>query len=680
MSAPAQVRKRIEQLRKELNYHNYRYYVLDSPVVSDAEYDALMRELVELEEKYPELVTPESPTQRVGAQPAEAFGTIRHSLPMLSLDNVTERAEVAAWIGRMQNQLGRDEAIEIAAEPKIDGASIELVYEHGLFRAGSTRGDGITGEDVTQNLRTIKTVPLRLLEDVQVPEYLEVRGEVYIETADFEELNRQRAARGEELFANPRNAAAGSLRQLDPRITASRPLQLLVHGLGTVRGATFHKHSEAMNYLAKLGLKTVAASARVCNSLDEIQDYYLRLLEERDKLPFEIDGVVLKANRLSLWDELGVRARSPRYAVAYKFPPRQATTILEAIEVQVGRTGALTPVAKLKAVRVGGVTITSATLHNEDEIRRKDIRIGDTVVVQRAGDVIPEVVMAIKEKRTGREREFKMPDRCPECGSTVVRPEGEAVARCPEIGCPAQLKGNLEHFGSKGALDIEGLGEELAGRLIDGGLVRDPADLFSISEATLAALEFGRTKDGKPIQMGAKRARKLLEELEAAKSRPLANVIYALGIRHVGEHIASVLAAHFGSVEKLMGASLEALTSVPQVGPIVAQSICDYFANARNREFVEKLRKAGVRLEEKAPAARGNKLAGLTFVFTGTLSRFSRDEAEKLVVEQGGKAASSVSRKTNYVVAGENAGSKLQKAQALGVKVISEQEFLEMLR
>lgn len=668
MAVPASIRKRVERLRKEINYHNYHYYVLDSPIISDAEYDALMKELKELEENYPELVTPDSPTQRVGAEPLEEFGTVRHSIPMLSLDNVETIEEVKTWLDRLRNQLRRSVNFTVSAEPKIDGASVELVYEKGIFTRGSTRGDGTVGEDVTQNLRTVKSIPLRLLEHASIPEHLEVRGEVYMEVEKFEELNRQRAERGEELFANPRNAAAGSLRQLDPRVTASRPLDIFIHGLGAVRGVTFKKHSEAMEYLRKLGLKVVSPR-RVCHSPEEIEEFYEGLLEKRDEVGFEMDGVVLKIDELALWDEVGVRARSPRYAVAYKFPPRQATTILNEIVVQVGRTGALTPVAKLQPVSVGGVTITRATLHNEDEIRRKDVRIGDTVVIQRAGDVIPEVVKVIKEKRTGRERVFEMPERCPQCGSKVVRPEGEAIARCTGIACPAQLKGNIKHFASKGALDIEGLGEKLIDQLVEKGLVKDPADLFFLEAERLGGLE----------RMGKKSAENLIRALEQARSRPLAKVIFALGIRHCGEHIASILASQFGSIDRIARATYDELVSINEIGPVVAESIVDYFSNNRNLQFIQKLRKTGIQLEEKAPAKKGTRFDGLTFVFTGTLSRFSREEAERLVKEEGGRASSSVSKKTDYVVVGENPGSKLHKARQLGIKTITEEEFIRML-
>ena len=660
---------RIDSLREQLNYHNYRYYVLDSPEISDAKYDALMRELLELEAAHPERVTPDSPTQRVGAEPVEAFGTVEHTIPMLSLSNAFTEEEVTEWIERMRDQLGGELELDVVAEPKLDGLAVELIYERGVLTVGSTRGDGRVGENVTENLRTIKSIPLRLLaRDVSVPEYLEVRGEVYLELARFRELNRAREERGEEAFANPRNAAAGSLRQLDPKITAERPLDIYLYGIGQVRGAQFQSHSEAMAFLPKLGLRAIQPTRR-CRSAVEVFEFYHQLESDREELPLELDGVVLKIDSYPLQQQLGARSRSPRYAIAFKFPARQETTVLNDVIVQVGRTGALTPVAVLEPVNVGGVEVSRATLHNQDEIDRKDVRIGDTVVIQRAGDVIPEVVTVIDSKRTGDERKFTMPDQCPVCGSAVSLPEGEAVARCTGLACPAQVKGTVQHFASKGAMDIDGLGAKLVDQLVDVGLVKDPADLFLLTIEQLANLE----------RMAEKSAQNLLAALEASRHRSLDRLIFALGIRHVGEHVATVLAREFGSMEGIAAAALEELEAVHEIGPIVARSLVDFLGNEANLQVIEKLKAGGVEFPVAERQARATEFEGLTFVFTGALATMTRDEGQGLVEGLGGRAASSVSKKTDYVVAGEGAGSKLEKAKKLGVKVISEDEFREML-
>ncbi len=662
--------ERIRELRDQINYHNYRYYVLDNPEISDAEYDRLFRELEELERQHPELVTPDSPTQRVGAAPAEEFGTVRHAIPMLSLENAMDEPEMEEkFFRRLREAFGGE--VELAAEPKLDGLAVELVYEHGLLITGSTRGDGETGEDVTANIRTIRSVPVRLLEHQhKAPPLLEVRGEVYMPRAAFEAMNRRLADAGEKTFANPRNAAAGSVRQLDPRITASRPLDLLLYGIGRVEGVSFKTHSESLDFVHSLGLKTVA-ERRVCHSFADAIGYYREMMAKRDELPFEIDGVVLKVNRFDLQEELGIRSRSPRYAIACKFPPRQETTELLDIVVQVGRTGALTPVAKLRPIRVGGVEVQNATLHNEDEIARKDVRIGDTVIIQRAGDVIPEVVGPVVSKRTGKERKFTMPDTCPVCGAQATRPEGEVVRRCVGIACPAKLKGTIEVFASKGGMDIEGLGTKLVEQLVDGGLVKDPADLYALTLEDWAGLE----------RMGEKSARNILAALEASKERPLARLLFALGIRNVGAHVSDLLANHFGSIDALMNASPDELQAVPGIGPVVARSVTEFFANARNRQVIARLREAGLKALSSKPAAaprKGDKFAGKTFVFTGALERMTREEAEEKVRSLGGHASSSVSKKTDYVVAGPGAGSKLDRARSLGVAVIDEAEFLKM--
>jgi len=668
--ATTEVRREIERLRREIEHHNYCYYVLDRPEVSDAEYDRLFDRLVELERQHPELVTPDSPTQRVGAQPVEAFGAVRHSLPMLSLDKAQSEAELAEWWRRTSDGLG-GEPFEVIAEPKLDGLSVELVYEDGRFVVGSTRGDGETGEDVTQNLRTIRAIPLTLRSDnAQPPPRLEARGEVYIEKQAFAALNRRLQDAGEEPFANPRNAAAGSLRQLDPRITASRPLQIFLYGVGQVAGATLPTHAAELKLLQDLGFRVVSP-IRLCRSKEDVVAFWTEMNDAREKLPFEMDGIVLKVDRADQRERLGVRSRSPRYAVAYKFPPRQATTLVRDIEVQVGRTGALTPVARLEPVRVGGVEISNATLHNQDEIDRKDVRIGDTVIVQRAGDVIPEVVAVLTEKRTGRERKFTMPANCPVCGSRVQRPEGEVVARCINFACPAQVKGRIEHFASRGAMDIEGLGTKLVDQLVEKGLVKSPADLYFLTKDQLAGLE----------RMADKSAQNLLDALEASKSRPLARCLFALGIRHVGEHVADLLAQEFGTLDALIAADEARLSATHGIGPTIGRAIAEFFHNPENLAAIERLRQGGVKFPPvaKRAVAAGSAIAGKTFVFTGALTHFTREQAEALVKERGGRAAGSVSKKTDYVVAGESAGSKLAKARELGVKVITEDDFRKML-
>lgn len=668
---PQEARREAQRLRTEIEHHNYCYYVLDRPEVSDAEYDALFDRLTELERRYPELVTPDSPTQRVGAKPVEEFRAVRHSIPMLSLDKVVSEGELAEWYRRTRDGLGGED-FEAVAEPKLDGLAVELVYEGGRFVLGATRGDGETGEDVTQNLRTIRSIPLVLRAgNAPLPARLEARGEVYIEKARFAELNRRLEAAGEEPFANPRNAAAGSLRQLDPRITAARPLQILLYGVGLVEGPPLATYCEELQLLEALGFRVVQPR-RLCRSLEETAAFWREMNERREDMPFEMDGVVLKVDRLDQQARLGVRSRSPRYSVAYKFPPRQATTVVRDIEVQVGRTGALTPVARLEPVKVAGVEISNATLHNQDEVDRKDVRVGDTVVVQRAGDVIPEVVSVVKEKRTGRERRFTMPANCPVCGAKAERPEGEAVTRCINFACPAQVKGRIEHFASRGAMDIEGLGEKLVNQLVETGLVRSPADLYFLTKDQLAALE----------RMGEKSAQNLLDALEASKARPLARCIFALGIRHVGEHVADVLAQEFGSIDALAAADEARLAATYEIGPTLARSIRQFFANPENLAAIGRLRQGGVLftpVAKRAAAAADSPFAGKTFVFTGALTRFTREEAEALVRERGGKAAGSVSKKTDYVVAGEAAGSKLAKARDLGVKVITEDDFRTML-
>ncbi len=662
-------RNRAHELREQIRYHNYRYYVLDDPVISDAEYDTLMSELLELEERYPELATPDSPTQRVGAEPLEVFGTVRHSVPMLSLDNAFTSDEITAFDERVRRFLGRNTEFEYVVEPKLDGVAVELVYEAGMLRVGSTRGDGYTGEDVTQNLRTVKTVPLRLFgKSRSVPLLLEVRGEVYMEVARFDELNRQRLEAGESLFANPRNAAAGSLRQLDPRVTASRPLTIFYYGIGRTEGIDFEAHWEIIEALRSWGLRTNPEN-RLCRSVQEALTAAEDLEARQTLFPYQADGAVLKVNRLDLQRALGERTRSPRWAVAYKFPAEQGTTVVKDIRVQVGRTGALTPVALMEPVRIGGVTVSRATLHNEDEIRKKDVRIGDWVVVQRAGEVIPEVVKVVKEKRTGKERRFEMPGRCPVCGSPVVRLPDEAAHRCQNVSCAAQFKQNLRHFGSKYAMDVDGLGPKLIDQLVEGGLVKDLADLYHVTKEDLAGLE----------RMAEKSADNLLHALERSKGVTLARFLLALGVRYVGEHLASVLAENFGSLEAIMQATTEELEAVPEVGPQVAQSIVSFFGDAGNRVLVQRLLDAGVK-PAGTRAPRRQHLAGKSFVLTGALLSLTRDQAKRMIEEAAGKVSSAVSRSTSYVVVGENPGSKYQRAQQLGIPILREDEFLELLR
>ena len=659
------VQKRIEELREQINYHNYRYYVLDSPEVSDVEYDELMRELKALEEEHPELIVPESPTQRVGAAPVEAFGVVEHRVPLLSLANVFSYDELVAWRRRASNLVpGR--SLDFVCELKLDGLAVALTYTDGRLTTGATRGDGYRGEDITQNLRTIKSIPLVVPRDA--PRSFEVRGEVYISKAGFRKLNEERAEEGQPLFANPRNAAAGSVRQLDPRITARRPLEIYIYQLGWSEGAVPPTHWESLEYLKSLGFKISPFNEHVA-SIEEVEGYYQQWVEEQEKLEFEADGVVVKVNPVELQQQLGVVGREPRWAVAYKFPAIQATTRLKRIEVSVGRTGSLNPYAILEPVSVGGVTIKQAALHNEEDIHRKDIREGDIVIVQRAGEVIPQVVGPLVSRRSGAERVWYMPTHCPVCGAQVVKPEGEAVARCPNVSCPAQIFELLTHFVSRGAMDIDGIGEKLAAALLKEGLVKDVADLYSLNEEQLAALE----------RMGDKSAQNVLGAIDRSKGRPLSRVLFALGIRHVGAETAELLARHFGSMDRLATASIEELLQVPTIGPKIADSVYAFFRQEQNLKVIEKLRRAGVRLEEEAAPPRELPLSGQEFVVTGRLEAFTRTEAEARIKELGGAVGSSVTRRTTFLVLGADPGSKLEKARALGTGLLGEQEFLRLL-
>jgi DNA ligase (NAD+) len=670
MTAGRELEARVRALREEIERHNYNYYVLDAPTIPDAEYDRLFRELLALEAQHPELVTPDSPTRRVGAPPLPEFRPVTHRVPMLSLANAFDDEDVAAFDRRVREGLGQDR-IDYAVEPKFDGLAISLTYENGHFVLGATRGDGYTGEDVTANLRTVRSIPLRLRTG-RAPRRVEVRGEVLIMKRDFERLNAAQREAGEKEFANPRNAAAGSLRQLDSRITARRPLRFFAYTLAGADGFVLPPtQAELLDTLAEWGLP-VSPERRVVRGVDGLLDYYRGMAARREALPYEIDGVVYKVNRLDYQERLGFVSRAPRFALAHKFPAQEALTELVAIDVQVGRTGALTPVARLKPVFVGGVTVTNATLHNEDEIRRKDVRIGDTVIVRRAGDVIPEVVAVVLERRTGRQQPFVMPTRCPACGSHVERPADEAVARCTGgLVCPAQRKQALLHFASRRAMDIKGLGDKLVEQLVDHHLVHNPADLYKLGLAALANL----------ARMGEISAGNLLAAIEKSKKTTLARFIYALGIRNVGEATAKDLARHFGGMDALMDADEQALLEVPDVGPVVASSIREFFREPHNREVIEQLRAAGVHWQESEPAERAHgRLAGKTFVLTGTLPNLSREQATALIEAEGCKVSGSVSRKTDYVVAGADPGSKLAKARELGVTVLDEDGLMRLLK
>lgn len=664
-----QARERAEELRRQINYHNYRYYVLDSPVISDFEYDALLNELREIEAAYPELQTPDSPTQRVGAAPREELPTVPHRVAMLSLDTVLNADELGNWVRTVQQAAGR-ENVTFTAEPKFDGLAVELVYESGVFVMAATRGDGYTGEDVTPNVKTLRQVPLRLIEGNDAPPapaLLEVRGEVYMRLEDFTKLNRQREERGEPVFANPRNAAAGSLRQLDPRVTASRPLSIFLYDVGVVEGYEFPTQTDVLTTLPRWGFP-VCDQWQQAESLEDLLAYYASMSERRQSLPYEIDGVVYKVNDRALHEVLGERTRSPRWAVAHKFPPRQQTTRLRDIVWSVGRTGLVTPVAVLEPVNIGGVTVSRATLHNLDELERKDVRVGDWVLVQRAGDVIPQVVMAIPERRTGEERRPEPPDRCPACGAPTVR-LGDPYLRCMNLDCPAQIRGRIEHYASRRAMDIEGLGEKLVAQLVEKGLVRRLPDLYDLDVETLAGLD----------RMGHKSATNLVNQIERSKRTTLPRFLYALGILHVGEGVANTLAEALGTLDAVMNASEEQLLTIPGIGPEIARSVCEFFHEERNRQTVLDLLAKGVKVEADTAAIGGGELVGKTFVFTGSLATLTRDEAGELVKQRGGRVTDSVSSKTDYVVVGEAPGSKLEKARRLGITTLDEFEFRRLV-
>ena len=666
----SEAERQIEQLRQEIHSHNYRYYVLDEPAITDAEYDQLLRRLRELEAAYPELIRPDSPTQRVGAAPSEAFGTVLHSLPMLSLDNAFSPAEVRDFDERVRRQLGQTTPIVYVAEPKIDGLAVELVYENGILIQGSTRGDGVRGEEITQNLRTIKTIPLRLRGDAHaaLPQRLEVRGEVYMTKRDFQRLNARREEDGEPTFANPRNASAGSLRQLDPRITASRPLDIFCYGLGRRDGMAFDTQWEMLQGLSRWGFKVNPLCER-CQGIDAALAYYERLSDRREELPYEIDGVVFKVDSLALQEALGTRSRSPRWAIAYKFAPKQAVTRIREIAVQVGRTGALTPVARLDPVQVAGVEVSRASLHNPDEVARKDARAGDWVMVQRAGDVIPEIVEVLKDRRSGHEKPFEMPTQCPVCGSAVVRLQDEVVPRCVGLVCPAKLRESIVHFASKRGMDIEGLGDKLVNQLVERGLVKDVGDLYFLTKDDLLKLD----------RLADKSATNLITAIERSKETTLPRLLYALGIRHVGEHVADVLARVYPGWQELQEAAYDELQSIHEIGPRIAQSLVTFFQDAGNRAVLEKLQRGGLRLSVPTRPAVEQSMRGKTLVFTGELQAMTRAEAKRLVEIRGARVTSSVSRTTSYVIAGTDPGSKLDQARKLGVPVLTEEEFKALL-
>ena len=664
-----QIVQKVDTLRKDLHRHNYRYYVLDDPEISDAEYDRMMQELKQLEEDYPQLIRSDSPTTRVGATPLEKFDTVAHTLPMLSLDNGFNDEDILEFDGRVKRNLDTQSEILYTAEPKMDGVAVELIYENGKLVTASTRGDGITGELITTNIKTIKAVPLVMQAESlsDLPSRLEIRGEVFIGLEAFRKFNKERLARELPPFANPRNAAAGSLRQLDSKITATRPLEIFFYGIGIVEDITFESHSDLLKSMKSWGFR-VNPIIRPTITIQETLDYYRELNEKRHQLPYDIDGVVIKVDDIRLQQRLGATSRSPRWAIAYKFKAVQETTTLEAIEVQVGRTGVLTPVAQLKPVNVGGVVVSRATLHNEDEIEKKDIHIGDKVLVQRAGDVIPEIVKAIVSRRDGSETQFKMPQKCPVCDSPVIRMEGEAAIRCINSSCSAQVKERIRHFVSKAAFDIDGFGTKLVYQLVDKKLLSSFADIFKLDENVLSKLE----------RMGAKSAANLKNAIESSKSITFARFLFALGIRHVGEHVSALLADHFQDLDALMDCPLEELETIDGIGPIVAESITNYFKEERNRHVIDQLFDGGVKLDTPA-RMKTDQLEGQVFVLTGALQNFTRSQAKILIVAAGGKVSSSVSGNTDYVVAGQSPGAKLERAKDLGIIIIDEATLQKML-
>jgi len=666
---PDNIKQETKKLVKDLNYHCYRYYVLDSPVISDEEYDQLYHRLKELEERY-NYILPDSPTQRIGASPLDKFKKVKHTEPMLSLDNAFSYDEVKEFEKRVKRFLGTDAVIEYTVEPKYDGLAIELTYRDGLLFRASTRGDGYEGEDVTQNIRTIKSMPLKIAEVSKVPAEIDIRGEVYMDIEEFEALNREREQKGESVFANPRNAAAGSVRQLDSSITAARKLHLACYGIGTVKGIEFKSQLEFFKWLEKTRFP-VPSVVKPGKGIDEVIHLIREIEEKRSTFPFETDGAVIKVNDFELQRLLGVKTREPRWAIAYKFPAHQGTTRIKDIIPSVGRTGVITPIAMLEPVRIGGVTVSRSTLHNWDEIERKDIRVGDTVVVERAGDVIPHVVMVIKEKRTGKEKTFHIPEKCLVCGSKIVREEGEVAVRCVGLNCPAQVQERIRHFASRGALDIEGLGEKNVELLYSSGLVNHFVDMYRLKKEDLLKLP----------RFAEKSARNLIDAIERSKHITLARFLYALGILHVGEYASKLLAKNFEKLEDLYEISTERIIKIKQMGEKIASSVSDFFKDPENIKTLKTLKSLGLKITN--PDFKGKEkgerpLEGLTFVITGTLPR-PRNEVEELIESLGAHASSLVSKSTDYVIVGENPGSKLQKAQSLGVKTISYEELLKII-
>ena len=668
-AAPVAVKKEIEELRQKINHHDYRYYVLDDPEISDAAYDRLMNRLKELETAFPDLVTSDSPTARVGGPPREGFQTVRHARAMLSLDNAFSYDALRDWDRRVREGSGRDE-IEYITEHKFDGLSISLQYEDGVLARGVTRGDGMTGEDVTPNVKTIRSIPLRVDVDVlkkaKVSADFEVRGEIMMTRKAFEALNRQQEQTGGKIFVNPRNSAAGAVRVLDPSITAARKLDFFAYYFLVQGRVPFAKHSDSLGILKQLHFRA-SDDWKLCGGIDEVFRYCDAWDTKREKLPYEIDGVVIKVNATAIQNELGYTAKAPRWAIAYKYPARQETTVVNDIIVQVGRTGALTPVAVLEPVQVGGVTVSRSTLHNMDEVERLGLQIGDTVLIERAGEVIPHVLKVVKHGR--EEEEFEMPSKCPVCGMRVYHTEGEVAYRCVNVSCPARRRESILHFASRHAMNIDGLGDKIVVQLIENGLVKDFADLYKLDLESVAGLE----------RMADKSAQNLLDEIAASKKNSLARLVYAIGIPFVGERTAQLLAAQFGSMEKLRDASHDELLQVEEVGPKIAEGVHEFFAESANRKLIDHLRAVGVNMKDERAAPKSSKFAGMTFVFTGTLARRSREEAEALVVSHGGKAGSSVSKKTNYVVVGADPGSKFDKAKSLDVPILDEAQFDKLI-
>ena len=661
------VKKEIEKLREALKRHDYLYYVLNKPEIPDQEYDRLYKNLKKLEDAYPEFITPDSPTQRVGGEPVSGFKTVKHIVPMLSMDNTYSADEIRQFDKRVKKNL-EGAAVEYVVELKFDGVSASLLYENGRWARGATRGDGLEGDDVSSNLKTIRSIPLRFADTVKkVPKLVEVRGEVYMTKDGFEKINREKEKKGEELFANPRNAAAGSLKLLDPRLVATRHLDIYIWGTGHCEGVDFRTHVEMLEYLKNAGFR-VNPHFKLCRTVEEVIEYCNLWEIKRDKLEFDIDGMVLKVNDLGQREKLGFTTKSPRWAIAYKFPAEKALTEVKDIIVQVGRTGAITPVAILKPVHLSGTTVSRATLHNFDEIARLGLKVGDKVYVEKSGEIIPKVLSVAMEKRTGKEKAFSMPARCPACGSKLVREEDEVALRCENVGCPAQIKETILHFASRNAMDIEGMGDAIVDQLVDKSLVKDYGDIYHLKFEDVKNLE----------RMAEKSARNLMDAIEESKKNDLNRLIYALGIRHVGEHAAWVLANHFGSIEKLERETEDNLTKVREIGPAIANSIYTFFRNKENLKILKKLKDAGMAIEMAKPLKKG-PLDGKTIVITGTLKSYSRSGSETIIRKLGGNVSSSVGKGTDFLVAGEEPGSKLKRAEALGIKILNEDEFKKLL-